>query len=82
MKTEVSLRRFIAVVLLALALVGCTAVAAGPRTGLESDSATGGATVSRHITVVGSGEVSLVPDVARVHLGAEAREETVTEAKV
>ncbi len=81
MKTHVSLRHFLAIGLLVLALVGCTAVAAGPRAGLQEDSATGGAVVSRHITVVGVGEVSLVPDVARVTLGAEASAQTVNEAK-
>jgi uncharacterized protein YggE len=35
----------------------------------------------RTITVVGTGKVSLVPDVAQVNVGAEARADTVSEAK-
>jgi hypothetical protein len=35
----------------------------------------------RTITVVGTGKVSLVPDVAQVSVGAEARSDTVSEAK-
>lgn len=35
----------------------------------------------RTITVVGTGKVSLVPDVAQVNIGAEARSDTVSEAK-
>jgi uncharacterized protein YggE len=81
MKTTVSLRHFVAVALLALALVGCTAVAAAPRDRLQDDPVTGGLTVSRHITVVGNGKVSLVPNVAHVNLGAEASANTVNDAK-
>jgi uncharacterized protein YggE len=81
MRTQVALKRFVVVALLTLALVGCTAVAAAPRAGLQGDSSSNGAVVSRHITVVGNGEVSLVPDVAQVNLGAEASAATVSEAK-
>ena len=35
----------------------------------------------RAITVVGVGKVSLVPDIAQINVGAEARASTVTEAK-
>jgi uncharacterized protein YggE len=35
----------------------------------------------RTITVVGMGKVSLVPDIARVNVGAEVRADTVSEAK-
>ena len=81
MKTTVSLRHLIAVALLAVALVGCTAVAAAPGAQPQGDLDAGGPTVSRHITVVGIGEVSLVPDVANINLGTEASAETVSEAK-
>jgi uncharacterized protein YggE len=81
MKATVSLRHLIAVALLAVALVGCTAVAAAPGVQPQGDLDAGGPTVSRHITVVGIGEVSLVPDVANINLGAEASAETVSEAK-
>ena len=81
MKTTVLLRHLITVALLAVALVGCTAVAAAPRAQPQGDLDAGGPTVSRHITVVGIGEVSLVPDVANINLGAEASAKTVSEAK-
>ena len=71
-------------VLLALSLVACTAVQAAP-------AATGtpprGETFSpveeppRTVTVIGVGKVSLVPDVARINVGAEVRADTVSEAK-
>lgn len=81
MNINVSLKHFVAVALLAVALVGCTAVAAAPRTGLREDSGSAVTVVSRQITVVGNGEVNLIPDVAMVNLGAEASAETVSEAK-
>jgi len=37
--------------------------------------------VPRTITVVGEGKVSLKPDIATIHVGAEARADTVSEAK-
>jgi uncharacterized protein YggE len=80
MKTSISLRHLAAAALLVLALVGCSAVAAAPPAQSQGQLDTG-ATVSRYITVVGIGEVSLVPDVANVNLGAEASAETVSEAK-
>lgn len=79
MKTIISLKHVVAVALLAIALVGCSAVAAAPPN--QSQTGAGTATVSRYITVVGVGEVSLVPDIANVNLGAEASAETVKEAK-
>jgi uncharacterized protein YggE len=81
MKINISLKHVIAVALLAIALVGCSAVGAAPPSQSQTDTGSGAATVSRHITVVGIGEVSLVPDVANVNLGAEATAETVKEAK-
>jgi hypothetical protein len=79
MKTIISFKHVVAVALLAIALVGCSAVAAAPPSQSQTD--TGSSTVSRYVTVVGTGEVSLVPDVANVNLGAEASAETVKEAK-
>jgi hypothetical protein len=58
-------------VLLAASLVACTGVAAVP----ESPAA------PRAITVVGEGTVSLEPDLATINVGAEARADTVSEAK-
>jgi uncharacterized protein YggE len=81
MKTTVSLRHLVAIALLAVALVGCTAVTAARGAQPQGDLDADRPTVSRHITVVGIGEVSLVPDVANINLGAEASAETVSEAK-
>jgi uncharacterized protein YggE len=73
--------------LLAVSLIACMPVRAAP--------AAQGATVAqaegeplapardapRTITVVGAGKVGLVPDVARINVGAEVRADTVSEAK-
>ena len=67
----------LAVVVLAASLVACTAVQAAPpatATPLQDEP-------PRAITVVGMGKVSLVPDIARIHVGAEVRADTVAEAK-
>ena len=73
------------VTLLAASLAACSSVSAAPAsegrvapapaTGSES-SATPGT-----ITVIGTGNVSLVPDVAVINVGAEVRADTVSEAK-
>lgn len=73
------------VTLLAASLAACSAVSAAstsdaqvapaPATGSES------AATPRTITVVGTGNVSLVPDVAVINVGAEVRADTVSEAK-
>jgi uncharacterized protein YggE len=81
MKMNISLKHVIAVALLAITLVGCSAVAAAPPSQSQTDTGAGTATVSRQITVVGIGEVSLVPDIANVNLGAEATADTVKDAK-
>jgi uncharacterized protein YggE len=73
------------VALLAASLAACAAVNAASTT--EAQGAPASATGSessatpRTITVVGTGNVSLVPDVARINVGAEARADTVSEAK-
>ena len=61
------------VALLAASLAACTGVEAAPRS--ESSAA------PRAITVVGEGTVSLEPDLATINVGAEARANTVSEAK-
>lgn len=81
MRMNISFKHVIAVALLAITLVGCSAVAAAPPSQSQTDAGSGTATVSRQITVVGIGEVSLVPDIANVNLGAEATADTVKEAK-
>ena len=73
------------VTLLAASLAACSAVSAAstsdaqvapaPATGSESSD------TPRTITVVGTGNVSLVPDVAVINVGAEARADTVFEAR-
>jgi uncharacterized protein YggE len=77
--------------LLAVSVVACTSVQAQPQAkvgGAAQDStATQPAPRStspqpqRSITVVGSGKVSLVPDVATINVGAEARSSSVSDAK-
>jgi len=72
-KTYVSMGGLLALVLLAAVLAGCTTAKAAPTAAPEE--------ASRYITVVGSGKVSLVPDVAQVNVGAESAADTVSEAK-
>jgi uncharacterized protein YggE len=63
--------------LLAVAAIACATVQAAPppeETPIAADT-------PRTITVVGQGLVSLVPDVARINVGAEVRAATVSEAK-
>jgi uncharacterized protein YggE len=69
--------------LLALFLVACTSVQDQPQeTATSQDAPVATAPQSqRAITVVGVGKVSLVPDIARINVGAEARASTVAEAK-
>jgi uncharacterized protein YggE len=70
-------------VLLILSMVACTA-AQDQAQEAEASRQTPGLAVpqtQRSITVVGVGRVSLVPDIARIEVGAEARASTVAEAK-
>jgi uncharacterized protein YggE len=77
--------------LLALSVVACTSVQAQPQaqageaaqgsTAAQSEPVTTAPQPQRSITVVGSGKVSLVPDIATINVGAEARASTVSEAK-
>ena len=69
------------VFLLAVAIVGCTAVEAAPQAEAQQVAAGSDTTLTRYITVVGNGSVSLSPDIARVNIGAEANAATVAEAK-
>jgi uncharacterized protein YggE len=71
--------------LLALSLAACASAQAQPQE-VSSAVAQGApiaaaAEAQRAITVVGVGKVSLVPDIARINVGAEARASTVSEAK-
>jgi len=67
------IKMLLVVALLAASLAACTAVGAAP--GSESPAG------PRAITVVGEGTVRLEPDLATINVGAEARADTVSEAK-
>jgi uncharacterized protein YggE len=69
------------VLTLALLLVACVGVQAKPPTDVQAGSAPVAPQRERHITVVGVGRISLVPDIAKISVGAEARASTVSEAK-
>ena len=82
--------QLLALALLALSLIACAPVArasvaevtrATPREQSEAAPPLSAQDTPRTITVVGEGKVSLVPDVARIHVGAEAWADTVSEAK-
>jgi uncharacterized protein YggE len=66
------------VALLGASVAACTAVQAAPAS--EAQAAVS-PTAARTITVVGEGKVSLMPDIATINVGAEARAATVSEAK-
>ena len=66
--------------LVVLLIAGITVVAL-PRAESQAAPSLTAQDPLRTITVVGTGTVSLVPDVAQVNVGAEARAETVAEAK-
>jgi uncharacterized protein YggE len=74
------------VVLLAASLLGLVVVNAAAKLEGQISSAIAvqaePAEVPRNITVVGEGSVNLEPDIAIINVGAEAREQTVSEAKV
>lgn len=72
-KLHVSLGGLLALALLAVAVVGFTTVQAAPG-GISQNP-------SRYITVVGRGEVSLVPDIAKISVGTEVAGATVSEGK-
>jgi uncharacterized protein YggE len=78
------MKRFVG--LFVVALIALSVVACGTAQGshaVEAQAAPPPASgdVARIITVVGVGKVSLVPDIARINVGAEARAGTVSEAK-
>ena len=74
-------KELLLVATLAVLLIAGLTVVAFP--GPESQAAPPSAAQDpvRTITVVGTGKVSLVPDIAQVNVGAEARAGTVSEAK-
>ena len=64
------IKQLLTIAVLAVSLIACAAAHAAPEA--ESQDAL------RRIIVVGMGKVSLVPDVARINVGAEARACTVS----
>ena len=74
-------RALLTVSVLALLLVACMDVRAGPQAEAQDVPTPASQRVERNVTVVGIGRVSLVPNIARISVGAEVRASTVTEAK-
>jgi uncharacterized protein YggE len=85
------IRELLALAALVALLMACTSASAaagsvrreaGPSTVVQEPSYwTEAPGALRSITVIGKGKVRLVPDIARIHVGAEARAGTVSEAK-
>ena len=74
-------KEVLTVATLAVLLIAGITVIALPRSESQAAPSSSAQDPSRTITVIGTGKVSLVPDVARVNVGAEARADTVAEAK-
>jgi uncharacterized protein YggE len=81
MKGPISLKHLFVVALLAVALVGCTVAKAGPPVEAQGAPADESPSTPRYITVVGTGRVTLKPDVAEINVGAQATAGTVSAAK-
>ena len=69
------------VALLAVAMAACTTVQAAPKDALPAGQSSDAPGLPRTITVVGIGRATLVPDIAKINLGAQASASTVAEAK-
>jgi uncharacterized protein YggE len=72
-------------VLAVISLAACATAQAQPQSAsapVTQSAPIAASQPQRAITVVGVGKVSLVPDIARINVGAEARASTVAEAKV
>ena len=68
-------KALLSVILVAMLLVACTNVQAKSASTPEVQAS------QRTITVVGLGKVNLVPDIARISIGAQARASTVAAAR-
>jgi uncharacterized protein YggE len=79
---EMKIKQLLIIALLTVSLIACTAVHAAPGTESQTVPSPALQDAPRTIIVVGMGKVSLVPDVAQINVGAEARTDTVSEAKV
>ena len=66
---------------IAVLLIVVIALGAAPRAESQDAPSSPSQDPLRTITVVGTGTVNIVPDVAQVNVGAEARADTVSEAK-
>lgn len=75
------LKEALTIATLAVLLIAGITVVALPRAESQAAPSSTAQDPLGTITVVGTGTVSLVPDVAQVNAGAEARAETVAEAK-
>jgi len=73
--------QLLVVALLAVAMVACTQVDAAPKAVLQTGESSDVSALPRTITVVGIGRVTLVPDIAKINVGAQASAGTVAEAK-
>ena len=75
------IQELLIVAAIAVLLIAVITVGAAPRTESQTTSTPSAQDPLRTITVVGTGKVNLVPDVAQVNVGAEVRADTVSEAK-
>jgi uncharacterized protein YggE len=75
------MRDLLTIGLLTMTLVACSAAQAAPAGTSQAAASPASQKHQREITVVGTGKVSLVPDVARVNIGADAMADTVSEAR-
>ena len=74
-------KELLIVATLAVLLIAGRTVVVMPQADSQAAPASAVEDPARTITVVGTGKVSLVPDIAQVNVGAEARADTVSEAK-
>jgi uncharacterized protein YggE len=81
MNGKITLQHLLIAALAIAVLAGCSIAKAAPLAEAQAVPSGETVTASRYITVVGSGKVSLSPDVARVTVGAEASAGIVADAK-
>ena len=74
-------KELLIVATLAVLLIAGVTVVVMPRAESQAAPTSAAEHPARTITVVGTGKVSLIPDIAQVNVGAEARADTVSEAK-
>ncbi|NIV37110.1 MAG: DUF541 domain-containing protein [Anaerolineae bacterium] len=74
-------KELLLVATMAVLLIAGITMVITPRAESQTTPSSPAQNAARTITVVGTGKVSLVPDIAQVNVGAEARADTVSEAK-